>query len=108
VGDAGYVDNRPVGLLAILSGGEWAVAERLGVAAIDVDCWAADGCVAAMSGEGPRLEAWDGTRWRGVENPPGIVEPTAVACGAPAQCEVVGAFVDGGARAAAATVVLDT
>jgi hypothetical protein len=108
VGSAGYVDNRPEGLLAVLSGGEWAVAERLGVEAIDVDCWAADGCVAVMSGEGPRLEAWDGTRWRGVENPPGIVQPTAVACGAPARCEVVGAFVDGPDRAAAAGVVLDT
>jgi hypothetical protein len=107
VGTSGYVDGQPQGLLAVLSGGTLSVAERGGVSAIDVDCWSGDGCVAAMSGSVPRLEAWDGDRWRTVENPPGIVRPTAVSCGAPGRCEVVGGFVDGADRAPIAGVVLD-
>ena len=80
--------------------------ERGGVSAIDVDCWAPDGCLAVASGADGHLEAWDGARWRRVENPPGVVQPTAVSCGAPGRCEVVGAFVDGADRASAAEVVL--
>jgi hypothetical protein len=108
VGRSGYVDDRPQGLLAVLSDGTWSVAEGADATAIDVDCWAADGCVAVMSGLLSHLEAWDGARWRGVENPPGLVQPTGVSCGAPGQCEVVGSFVDGPDRAPVAGVTLDT
>jgi hypothetical protein len=109
VGTSGYVDGRPQGLLAVLSGGTWSAAERAGVSAIDVDCWSGEGCVAATSGSDPHLEMWDGARWRRVENPPGIVQPTAVSCGAPARCEVVGSFVNGRVdRAPVAGVVVDT
>ena len=108
VGTAGYAEGgAPRALLAVLSGGEWSVSERLGVSAIDVDCWATDGCVAATSGGDPHLEVWDGGEWRGVENPPGLAHPTAVGCGAPGRCEVVGSFVHGADRAAAAGVTLD-
>ena len=107
VGRTGYVDSVPQALLAVLSGGTWSVSERAGVGAIDVDCWSADGCVAVASGGDPHLEMWDGAGWRGVENPPGIVRPNAVSCGAPGRCEVVGSFVDGADRAAVAGVALD-
>lgn len=106
VGMTGYVDNHPEALLAVLSEGTWTRAERPGVNAIDVDCWAADGCLAAAAGADGHLEVWDGDRWRRVENPPGVVRPTAVSCGAPGRCEVVGAVVDGADRAAVAEVVL--
>jgi hypothetical protein len=107
VGSNGWVDDRPQGLLAVLSGGAWSVAERDGVSAIDVDCWSADGCVAATSGGNPHLEAWDGEAWRGVEGPPGISRPSSVSCGAPGLCTVVGGFVDGDERSPVATVALD-
>jgi hypothetical protein len=76
---------------------------------IDVECWSGDGCVAVASApERAHLEACDGARWRVAENPPGVARPSGVACGAPERCEVVGGFVDGADRAAAAAVVLDT
>jgi hypothetical protein len=107
VGTSGYVDSRPQALLATLSEGTWSVASRDGVSAIDVDCWSGDGCVAVASGNVPHLELWDGTGWRVVESPPGLVEPTAVSCGAPGRCEITGSFVDGPHRAALTSVAVD-
>ena len=76
---------------------------------IDVDCWSGDGCVAVASGPGGgHLEAWDGSGWRVVENPPGVARPVDVSCGAPERCEVIGGFVDGDDRAVAAAVTIDT
>jgi hypothetical protein len=100
-------DGRTQALLAVLSGGTWSRDERVGVEAVDVDCWSGDGCVAVMSGSPPHLEAWDGARWQVVANPPGLNQPTSVSCGAPGRCEVTGAFVDGPDRAPIAEVVLD-
>jgi hypothetical protein len=107
VGDNGFVDGRTQGLLAVLSGGSWSLTSPPGTSAIDVDCWSTDGCVAAMSGDLPHLQAWDGTRWSVVENPPGIARPSAVSCGAPRRCEVTGSFVDGADRSPVAGMVLD-
>jgi hypothetical protein len=109
VGRAGFAeDGRPQALLAVLSGGTWSRATRPSADAMDVDCWSAGGCVAVVSGDDPHLELWDGARWRKVENPPGVVHPTRVSCGAAGRCEVVGAFVDGAdERATVAEVVVE-
>ena len=109
VGTTGYDDDgRPRALLAVLSDGTWSQASRRSAGAIAVDCWAADGCVAIVSGDDPHVELWDGDGWRKVENPPGLVHPTAVSCGEPERCEVVGAFVDGSdERATVAEVVVE-
>jgi hypothetical protein len=108
VGRAGFADDgQPFSVMAIVASGRATTSERSGVTAVDVDCWAADGCVAVSAGANAHLEVWNGTDWLSVTNPPGVVDPTAVACGAPARCEVTGGFVDGPDRSPVAAVDID-